>query len=344
MSWVTHKKTDFDNVKEILEESYRTNHFTNYGPVAKRIEKFFFEKLELSEEKAVIVTNNGAHALHALTEGIKLFLNKELTFTTQDFTFPSALQGPLNKSHVVDVDSTFQFDLNQLRKDSDGIIVTNLFGTCCDIKKFVDYSKNNNKILIFDNATCPYTYYESININNYGNGTIISLHHTKPIGFGEGGLIVVDKQFEESIRSILNFGYKNTGVRVWNPKGNNYKISDIGAAFILDYQSHVPSIREHSNLLFNYVRVKLEGCDKIKFFPNYSSSSLLSCIPLVYNGNAYLKIRLLNDKGYEARQYYPPLVGLVNSTYLFSKIICLPCNLSISIEIMNDMLNLILND
>ena len=66
MSWVTPKTSNFDNIKEILEESYKTNHFTNYGPVSKRLEKLFFDNLELNDTKSVIVTNNGAHGLHAL--------------------------------------------------------------------------------------------------------------------------------------------------------------------------------------------------------------------------------------------------------------------------------------
>jgi dTDP-4-amino-4,6-dideoxygalactose transaminase len=33
---------------------------------------------------------------------------------------------------------------------------------------------------------------------NYDNGCMVSLHHTKPIGFGEGGLIVFDNKYKES--------------------------------------------------------------------------------------------------------------------------------------------------
>ena len=171
MAWVPKKDIDFDNIQNLLKDSFNKNHFTNYGPMVRKLEELFYVNLELDSNKAVIVTNNGAHALHALVEGIKLFKNKELVFTTQDFTFPSALQGPLKKSHVVDIDNTYQFDLTQVRNDSDGIIITNLFGNCCDIKKYVDFCEINNKILLFDNATCPYTFYDfersnSVDIKN----------------------------------------------------------------------------------------------------------------------------------------------------------------------------------
>lgn len=341
MAWVPAKTTNHDNIISLLDESYKLNHFTNYGPLIKKLESHFFEKLQLNKDKCVIVTNNGAHALHALIEGIKLFKNKDLIFTTQDFTFPSALQGPLKNSHVVDLDKDFQFDLTNVRNDSDGIIVTNLFGNCCDIDKYVEYCKRLDKILIFDNATCPFTFYKNVNINNFGNGCIISLHHTKPIGFGEGGLIVADKIFEESIRSILNFGYKDTNVRVWNPRGNNYKMSDISAAYILDFQSNVDSIIEYNCNLFNKFVEGVKSNNKIKIFPTFASSSLLSCITIFYDGNALLKIRLLNDNGIQAKQYYPPLTGFVNSTYLYSHIICIPCNTNINDEKMDEIIQLL---
>lgn len=341
MAWVPEKITNHENIKDLLQESYRINHFTNYGPVVRRLEKYFFEKMELDETKCVIVTNNGAHALHALVEGIKLFKNSELTFTTQDFTFPSALQGPLKKSHVVDITTDFQFDLNQVRTDSDGIIVTNLFGNCCDIQKYVDYCNERNKILLFDNATCPFTYYNGKNINNYGNGCIVSLHHTKPIGFGEGGMIVADRIYEESIRSILNFGYKDSLIRVWNPRGNNYKMSDISASYILDFQSNINSIISYNSDIFEKFCLGVSQNDRIKIFPNFAEKSLLSCITIFYSGNSLLKIRLLNDNNIQARQYYPSLTGLPNSTYLFHHIICIPCNKNITDEILEKIIFLL---
>lgn len=34
-----------------------------------------------------------------------------------------------------------------------------------------------------------------------------SLHHTKPLGIGENGVLICDKIYEQSIRNVINFGY-----------------------------------------------------------------------------------------------------------------------------------------
>ncbi len=342
MAWVPSKIIDFSNIKELMIPSFESNHFTNYGPLVRQLESHFQESFCLPNDKRVIVVNNGANALHAMINGMRLFHLKELIFTTQDFTFPSALQGSLTNSHVVDLDETYQFDLKQVRSDSDGLIVTNLFGNCCDIDKYVNFCKDKNKILIFDNATCPYTFYDGKNINSYGNGTIVSLHHTKPIGFGEGGLIVVDRLYEESIRSVLNFGYKDTGVRIWNAKGNNFKMSDVAAAFILEFQKNTPSIIEHHKNLYLYSISRLSTISNMKMFPTFSSDiPFVSCITIIHEGNSLQKIRLLNDNGIAARQYYPSLTGLYNSSNLFSHIICIPCTTDITIDILNKVFELL---
>lgn len=334
MSWVPNKQINHENIKNLMQESFDKHHFTNYGPAVKNLEHKIREIIEVQDNKAVIVTNNGAHALHALVEGLQLHLNKTLKFTTQDFTFPSALQGSLKNSYVVDINEDMCLDLSQVNNDTDGIIVTNLFGHCCDIQKYINYCERNNKILLFDNATCPFTYYNNeININNYGIGCIISLHHTKPIGFGEGGCIIVDKIYEESIRSIINFGYKNTGIRVWNPRGNNYKMSDISAVYINDYISNYQYIKNHHQELYKYFLDKTKDNNKIMQFPNYSSGiPFVNCIVLFLICDPTEIIKLINNEKIEARQYYPSLTGLPLATYKFNHIICLPCTVDMTTE------------
>ena len=49
----------------------------------------------------------------------------------------------------------------------DGIVVTNCFGTCTNINLYENFCKKNNKLLIFDNAASPLTYYENKNHLNF---------------------------------------------------------------------------------------------------------------------------------------------------------------------------------
>ena len=80
----------------------------------------------------------------------------------------------------------------------------------------------------------PYTFFKGKNSCNFGIGATISFHHTKPLGFGEGGAIIVDKKYEKNIRCLINFGIDLTE-KYWVKEGNNYKMSDISAVYILQY-------------------------------------------------------------------------------------------------------------
>ena len=100
-------------------------------------------------------------------------------------------------SYIVDIDEGGGLDLSKVPADSDGIIVTNIFGNVVDIDKYVEWAEKNKKFLVFDNAATAYTFYKGKNSCNYGSGSILSFHHTKPFGFGEGGCIVIDKKYEQ---------------------------------------------------------------------------------------------------------------------------------------------------
>src|SRR5437016_12563219 len=112
MSWVPNKIINNENVLKIMEDSFKSRHFTNYGPAVRKLEAKLAEILSVNSEKCVIVTNNGAHALHALVEGIQLEKGRDLKFTTQDFTFPAGVQGPLKNSYIVDIDDNMELDLS----------------------------------------------------------------------------------------------------------------------------------------------------------------------------------------------------------------------------------------
>src|SRR5207248_6172619 len=127
--------------------------------------------------------------------------------------FPSSRQGPLKNSLIVDIDArTGAPDLTAiaaLTQPYDGIIVTNVLGNLVPIDDYQDFCQQHKKILIFDNAATPFTFYQGRNSCHAGLAAIVSFHHTKPLGFAEGGCIIVDRQYENVIRHTLNFGIDN---------------------------------------------------------------------------------------------------------------------------------------
>lgn len=224
-------------------------------------------------------------------------------------------------------------DINQLIDlNHDGIIITNVHGNIVNIDKYIKFCDENQKILIFDNAATSFTFYKGKNSCNYGLGCIISFHHTKPFGFGEGGCIIVDKKYENVIRSCLNFGIDNN---LENSKysiyGSNYRMCDINASFILSFlNNHFEKIiKRHSEIYEIYKK----NCPKnFELFPNFSSENpVCSSICLLIKNSQILS----NEKiPFVTRKYYKPLKieNCPNSVNFYNKIICLPCNIDLTNE------------
>jgi dTDP-4-amino-4,6-dideoxygalactose transaminase len=344
IKWLANKNINWDEVRVIMSECEQANQFTNIGPVIIRLENFIREKFLIDDNKSVIVTSNGTSAIHALVAGLNMQHDKELVFATQSYTFPSSRQGSLKNSLIVDIDNEGGLDLDMLVKLDliyDGIIVTNIHGNIVNINKYVDFCESNNKILIFDNAATGYTFYKRSrsenegsdkrsNSCNYGIGSIISFHHTKPFGFGEGGCIIVDRVYEKNIRLSLNFGLDNAlgENSKYSIHASNYRMCDINASFILSYlkDNFDQIIHRHSEI---YEIFKNNCPNGFKLFPNHSDSNPV-CSSICLLADQPIK---LDKIPFVVRKYYKPLdLNSKNSMDFYNRILCIPCNIDLTDE------------
>lgn len=339
INWISNKKINYEKVNSLLQKSLECNQFTNYGPNVRLLEDKIREILLIDEEKSIIVVNNGSTALQVLTSSIDYFNKKKHKWATQSFTFPPSAQGNLSNVRIIDIDLEGGIDLNQINDDIDGIIVTNIFGNIVNINKYEKWAKDNNKFLIFDNAATPYTFYKGKNSCNYGNGSTISFHHTKPLGFGEGGAIIVDKKYEKNIRCLINFGIDLTE-NYWVKEGNNYKMSDISAVYILQYLDNFDEILNKNLQMYNYMKERLPK--NIKLFPTFDDGTILpSCFCLLFdNYNDNIRIKMIENNIF-CRKYYHPLKDTKNTIEIYKKILCLPCNVDMNLSDIDIILSLL---
>jgi dTDP-4-amino-4,6-dideoxygalactose transaminase len=333
INWVPEKKIDKVLVENLLQKTELSNQFSNYGPNCQILEKYIKDNFKIDDNKSIIVVTNGAVALHALTKGIE-YVEKNIKWATQSFTFPSSAQGNLSTIEIVDVDLDGGLDLDILNKDINGIIVTNIFGNVVDIAKYINWSnKDQSKFVIFDNAATSYTFYNGKNCLNYGHGCTISFHHTKPFGFAEGGAIIVNSKYEYAIRCIINFGI-GLSDNYWNSIGNNYKMSDISAIYILQFllNNFNKIINKHFNL-YNYFNKIIEQKKIIKFklFKSYHDEIIVpSCFCLIFKNYNEELISILNNNNIFCRKYYNPLKNTKNTTDIYNSILCIPCTTDMS--------------
>jgi len=345
INWLNKKPINSELVTKYLSESLLLNKFTNGGPCVKYLESLLFDLLEVAPHKSLILVNNGTAALHAIISMFNLTFNRELKWATSSYTFPVSAQGPLKGSLIVDIDEDCGPDLTQIDPNQvDGIIVTNVLGHLTNLDKYQQWVTQHQKILILDNAATACSYYHNTNSINIGTASIISLHHTKPIGFGEGGIIIIDKEYENHIRKVINFGYDMIKMdQLWHPEGSNYKMSDIAAAYILQYLTNYQHIKHTHLQLYQQFLDGLKDISDVTPFPNYSERvPFVSCMPVIFSK----KISLDEFKDYpiEIKKYYKPLnLEHTKSMDLYNRIICFPCNIDMKKEDVDYFLTILKN-
>jgi dTDP-4-amino-4,6-dideoxygalactose transaminase len=230
--------------------------------------------------------------------------------------------------------------------DYDGILITNCFGCSTNIELYENFCKNNNKLLLFDNAAASYTIYKNKNHLNYGNGCMVSLHHTKPIGFGEGGFIIFDNKYLESMEKSICFGFSQNDRLLFDKNASNYKMSEISAIFIDDYLNNLEKIYEHHKKIITYFIKKIKEKkleNKISLYKSFSNyeDSLLATIPIIFDKE--VNIDKFTENNIEAKKYYYPLDHNCKlSVDIFNKIVCLPLNCDINYNVIDKYINIIL--
>jgi dTDP-4-amino-4,6-dideoxygalactose transaminase len=336
INWIPNKQINKVRVDDLIQQSLETNHFANNGPNVQLLEKIIREKLQIDDSKAIIAVTNGSVALHALSSSIEYYHKQKINWATQSFTFPPSAQGTLSNAKIVDIDKDGGLNLDDLDETIGGIIVTNIFGNIVDIDKYKKWAKENDKFLLFDNAATPFTFYKGQSCCNYGHGCTISFHHTKPLGFGEGGAIIVDKKYENNIRCLNNFGIGLTA-DYWVREGNNNKMSDISAVYVLQYLDNFDHIINQHKLLYKYfkeqiIKLKLP----LKLFPSFHDDDNImpSCFCILFD-QPELSTEIenqLQENDIFCRKYYHPLKETNNSIEIYNKILCLPCNVDMTKE------------
>jgi dTDP-4-amino-4,6-dideoxygalactose transaminase len=321
-------------INDILSISHKSNHFANNGPVKNILERKIEEVLSISSDKRVVCLNNGTSSLHAIMFLCKQKYNVK-KWAIPSFNFPSALVGGAFDVDALDVSKeSYTIDMNKKSLDKyDGIILTNLFGTYSNLYEWEKFCKDNKKILIFDNASSPLSVVGNKNICSFGDYSFSSLHHTKILGFGEGGFAVVPKEEYGSVNAISGFGYLED--KVYSPLSSNFKISDVSSAYILSHIRNFP-IAKYMDIQNNII----DKLSKVGVTPfNYRPGTVYGSLPVLFEKR--VEVDHFDNYNIEVKKYYKPLLGLENSLDIYSRIINFPLHTDLSESDINDLVEII---
>jgi dTDP-4-amino-4,6-dideoxygalactose transaminase len=256
--WVVPKPLRGERALELLQASAAHGHYTNDGPCVRATEAALHAHMRLSADYAVTLAASGTAALHTLVAAHGMARGAHLRVVTQASTFPCAVQGACAGALVVDNDDELRGPciaaLERHVHDFDAVLVTNFFGSVAALDVYARWCASHSKVLLCDAAATPMTFLPGgRNACEWGDGSIISCHETKPLGRGEGGAIIMRRDCAAFpyLRRALNFGFV-APAREWHALASNWRMSDIAAAFFaarLEALTEAVYARAHANAL-----------------------------------------------------------------------------------------------
>lgn len=179
-----------------LPLSSRHNQYSNFGPYSTTLENLFLEKLDRQGYAAVAVCN-ATLGISVLTEAHKHLHMVEEWFVQRD-SFWSQIENSLSRATVVPMRTDGKCGPKK-QHYTGGLWVTPCFAMM-DKSTQAEYL-GLAPVVLFDHAYCV-----DPSLCEIGDGAVFSFHETKPLGCGEGGMIVVPERWGNLVRQLVNFG------------------------------------------------------------------------------------------------------------------------------------------
>ncbi len=204
-----------------LEQIHSTGIYSNYGPQVQELEARFASRLGVSSDQVIVMSS----ATAALT-GIVSILGFEI-WRIPSWTFVATALSVANSGkrlQFADVDA--QSHTMKCRRDRPdmGNIITLPFGVGLP----EDWTNPDSYPEVIDGAASLGAIQNLGALPEHSN-IVFSLHATKYLGSGEGGILVSgDPRTVKKLRAWSNFGF--SGSRESQLIGNNAKMSEFQAA------------------------------------------------------------------------------------------------------------------
>lgn len=239
--FVPPKEPDWSVVSALLAESRATNRFANFGPVSRRLEQAIIERLSVRapETRAAVVCSSATTGLQAAAGALSIQAGRPLRWVVSAYGFFSTFIGVFSDALVIDCGLNGLIDQTALAAldpaDYDGVVVTNPFGLVEDFSTVCRFCADRGKAMILDNAAGFGLIDGAVAPQERLDwAEVVSFHHTKPFGFGEGGAVILAPDLAERVRSVINFGVGLADEVTWAPYLCNGKMAEYPAALILD--------------------------------------------------------------------------------------------------------------
>nr|WP_281351294.1 DegT/DnrJ/EryC1/StrS family aminotransferase [Sneathiella litorea] len=311
-------------IAELLEQCIETNMWANRGPLYYLLTEKYEKHFNLSVGLAITPCANGGIGLEAIAKFLEIKFGRPIRWAASSFSFNNLGRGYFSDMQFVDCTREGILNLEALEQlglnNFDGFIVTNPFGAWKDFGPFIEFAKKHEKFMVIDNAAGLNDRVSDWPYQSF------SLHHTKPYGAGEGGLILSPKDETDAIYNLLNYGpIKASERKQWI---NNGKVSDIACAFQIDRLNRV---NEWKPLYLEQIERVTKIAAKAGLQPLYSFDDITPATSLPFCA-AYP----VRQEDVDAAQhlmlakYYLPLANTPNCVDIYHRLVNIPCHPDVS--------------
>ncbi len=249
--------------------------------LGEQVEKFEQELANYIGVRNVIGVGNGLDALTLIIRGyVELGLLKhgdEILVPANTFiaTVIAITNNNMTPVFVEPDIVTYNITANELQKKitskTKAVLAVHLYGQVSHFSEIQQFAKENNLILIEDNAQAIGAEYKGIKTGALGDAAAFSFYPTKNLGaLGDGGAITTnDDKLAEVIQSLRNYG---SNKKYYNEYiGVNSRLDELQAAFLsikLKYLDEDNKRRqENAKIYFNNIKnnkIILPGYDEIE--------------------------------------------------------------------------------
>jgi len=308
-----------EQITPYLKEIDRKRWYSNFGPLESRLRQrtadCFFEGCDA---RNVATSSSGTSAICLTLKALKE--KRDGYVLLPSYTFPGTISAIIDagfKPIFCDVDS-FRWKMESKHVERylgrfpiAAVLPVAAFGTPVDTRDWSQFQSQHNIPVIVDAAA-------ALGQQELDDLTLcFSLHATKIIGAGEGGLIVSkDTDLIKQVRQISNFGYGDGEVITC---GSNFKLSEYHAGVALAQYDRIDYLFETRKNLYSMYKTALASIQEefgvvLQSIPNNASpSSFVIRFPYEIARSVCDK---LMEQGVQTRQLYCPALhqhsGLVS--------------------------------
>lgn len=289
-----------------IKSAYRLGMYSNGGINWKTLNSM--TESYFPGSKAVGVANNTVGQIASLQA---LNVRNNLVFLS-NFTFPATLLAVLQAGGIpviCDTDPiTWELSIESIKAGIQEfgkpkvVLHTRVFGKREDLSPINSFLGTEGIDLLLDSAAAfPSSREENSNLNE-----VFSLHATKALGIGEGGIIVGEESFIEETWSRCNFGYQNGNKFL---DGSNAKMDEFAAARAIAGLKKYKEVCQKRRLFVNSTYNAFYSNSNVQVLRN-NMNSIWSLFPVKFNSEDHLlKFSEISMKlGLFGKRYYAPSI------------------------------------